>query len=94
MNHVNAQIWHFVQFLQLMCHDHLKTLSLENRASSGHMRTLSAQLSEAKATFLHDLRRSFFQETPFPREDMDVEGIVKRAVDIFDHKRKEIMNDN
>lgn len=62
------------------------------------MRTLSAQLSESKTTFLRDLRRAF-QEAPVPQEDdIDVEGVVKRAVDVFDHKRKEIlleiMNDN
>lgn len=62
------------------------------------MRTLSAQLSESKATFLRDLRR-FFQEAPVPQEeDMDIEGMVERAVGVFDQKRKEIlleiMNDN
>ncbi|TWW81970.1 L-seryl-tRNA(Sec) kinase [Takifugu flavidus] len=70
----------------------------ENGVSSGQMRTLSAQLSESKATFLRDLRR-VFQEAPVPQEDdMDVEGMVKRAVNVFDHRRKEIlleiMNDN
>uniref|UniRef100_H2TRI0 Phosphoseryl-tRNA kinase n=1 Tax=Takifugu rubripes TaxID=31033 RepID=H2TRI0_TAKRU len=78
--------------------NNLITFFLENGVSSGHMRTLSAQLSESKATFLRDLRR-VFQEAPVPQEDdMDIEGMVKRAVDVFDHKRKEIlleiMNDN
>lgn len=78
--------------------NNLITFFLENGVSSGQMRTLSAQLSESKATFLRDLRR-VFQEAPVPQEDdMDIEGMVKRAVDVFDHKRKEIlleiMNDN
>lgn len=86
----------FCHFRSLV--NNLITLSLENGVSSGHMRTLSAQLSESKATFLHDLRR-VFQEAPVPQEDdIDVEGMVKRALDAFDHKRKEmlleIMNDN
>lgn len=63
------------------------------------MKKLSAQLSESKATFLHDLRREVFQEAPFIREeDMDVERVVKRAMVTFDHKRTEILleiiNDN
>lgn len=67
-------------------------LSTENQVSSGHMKRLSAQLSESKATFLHDLRRTFFQEAPFPQEDdIDVEGVVKRAVAVFDRNRKEIL---
>lgn len=75
------------------------TLSLENRVSSSHMRTLSARLSESKATFLHDLRKKFFQEAPFTQtEHIDIEGMVKREVALFDHKRNEILleiiNDN
>lgn len=63
------------------------------------MRTLSAQLSESKATFLGDLRRRFFQEAPFTQaEHTDMEGMVKREVAAFDHKRNqillEIINDN
>lgn len=92
MNHINAQFQHFVMIIY-------RTLSLENRVSSSHMRTLSAQLSESKAIFLHDLRRKFFQEAPFRQaEHMDIEAMVKREVAVFDHKKKEILleiiNDN
>ena len=56
------------------------------------MRTLSAQLSESKAMFLHDLRRKFFQEAAFTQaENTDVEGIVKREVAVFDHRKTEIL---
>lgn len=68
------------------------TLSLENRVPSSRMRTLSAQLSESKAMFLHDLRRKFFQEATFTQaEHIDIEGLVKREVAVFDHKTKEIL---
>lgn len=56
------------------------------------MRTMAAQLNESKATFLQNLRRELLQESSFTREeDVDVERVVKKAVDVFDHKRKEIL---
>lgn len=63
------------------------------------MRILSAQLSESKATFLHDLRRKVFHEAPFTQaEHIDTDGMVKREVAVFDHKTNEILleiiNDN
>ncbi|XP_008288656.1 L-seryl-tRNA(Sec) kinase isoform X2 [Stegastes partitus] len=65
----------------------------ENHVSSEHMRSLAAQLNESKATFLHDLRKQFLQEVPFVQEEeIDVERVVKRAVDVFDDKKKEILS--
>lgn len=56
------------------------------------MRSMAAQLNESKATFLEKLRRELLQEASFPREeDIDVERVVKKAVDVFEHKRKEIL---
>uniref|UniRef100_A0A3P8TR82 Phosphoseryl-tRNA kinase n=1 Tax=Amphiprion percula TaxID=161767 RepID=A0A3P8TR82_AMPPE len=65
----------------------------ENHVHSEHMRSLAAQLNESKATFLHDLRKQFLQEAPFTQEEeIDVECVVKKAVDIFDEKKKEILS--
>uniref|UniRef100_A0A3Q3IG77 Phosphoseryl-tRNA kinase n=1 Tax=Monopterus albus TaxID=43700 RepID=A0A3Q3IG77_MONAL len=62
------------------------------RAPPDHMRSLATQLNESKATFLHNLRKQFIQEVSFTQEeDIDVERVVKRAVDVFDHERKEIL---
>lgn len=71
----------------------------ENRVSTELMRSLAAQLNETKATFLHSLRRQLLQDVPFTEEeDINVERMVKRAVDVFDHEKKEIllkiMNEN
>lgn len=57
-----------------------------------HMKSLAVQLNEAKATFLHNLRRQMLQEaTIIQGEDVDVESVVKRAVDVFDHEKNEII---
>ncbi|XP_039643447.1 L-seryl-tRNA(Sec) kinase isoform X1 [Perca fluviatilis] len=71
----------------------------ENQVAPKHMKSLAAQLNESKATFLHNLRRQLLQEASFAQEeDIDVERVVKRAVDVFDHEKKEIllriMNEN
>ncbi|XP_034716614.1 L-seryl-tRNA(Sec) kinase isoform X3 [Etheostoma cragini] len=71
----------------------------ENQVAPKHMKSLAAQLNESKATFLHSLRRQLLQEASFAQEeDMDVERVVKRAVDVFDHEKREIllriMNEN
>lgn len=99
MSHISAQLQHFARLCSSCVMIIYVTLSLENRVSPSHMRTLSAQFSECKATFLHDLRRKFFQEAPFIQaEHIDIEGMVKREVAVFDHKIKEILleiiNDN
>ena len=72
--------------------DHFVILTLENQVPPERMRSLAAQLNESKATFLHNLRRQMLQEASFTQEeDMDVERVVKRAVDVFDCERKEIL---
>lgn len=63
------------------------------------MRCLATELNRSKATFLQTLRRQLLQEAPFTREeDVDVERVVKRAVDVFDRERSDIllriMNEN
>ena len=56
------------------------------------MKSLAAQLNESKATFLHNLRSQLLQDATFTQEeDVDVERVVKRAADVFDHEKKEIL---
>uniref|UniRef100_UPI0037E86764 L-seryl-tRNA(Sec) kinase n=1 Tax=Semicossyphus pulcher TaxID=241346 RepID=UPI0037E86764 len=72
--------------------DAMKT-ARDNQVPPEHMRSLAAQLNESKATFLHNLRRQLLQEaTCIQEEDVDVERVVNRAVDVFDHERQEIMS--
>lgn len=67
-------------------------MSLENHADPEDMRSLATQLNQTKATFLHDLRKQLLPEAPFAQgEDIDTERVVKRAVDVFDHKKTEIL---
>lgn len=64
----------------------------ENHADPEDMRSLATQLNQAKATFLHNLRKQLLPEAPFAQgEDIDTERVVKRAVDIFDHQKTEIL---
>ncbi|KAM9336885.1 L-seryl-tRNA(Sec) kinase [Symphorus nematophorus] len=64
----------------------------ENQVPPEHMKSLAAQLNESKSTFLHNLRKQLLQEASFTQEeDIDVERVVKRAVDVFDCERKEIL---
>ncbi|XP_071319594.1 L-seryl-tRNA(Sec) kinase [Trachinotus anak] len=64
----------------------------ESQVPSEHMRSVAAQLNESKATFLHNLRIQLLQETSLTQEeDLDVERVVKRAVDVFDHEKREIL---
>lgn len=56
------------------------------------MRSLAAQLNESKATFLHNLRKQLLQEVRFTQdEDIDVERVVKTAVDVFEQEKREIL---
>lgn len=56
------------------------------------MRCLATELNRSKATFVQTLRRQLLQEAPFTREeDVDVERVVKRAVDVFDRERRDIL---
>ncbi|XP_028287783.1 L-seryl-tRNA(Sec) kinase [Parambassis ranga] len=64
----------------------------ENQSQPEHMRSLAAQLNESKATFLHDLRKQVLQEVPYIEEDTNVEHIVKKAIEIFEEKKNEILS--
>ncbi|XP_019939093.2 L-seryl-tRNA(Sec) kinase [Paralichthys olivaceus] len=64
----------------------------ENQVSSEHMRCLASQLNESKATFLRSLREQLLQDSSFTQEeDLDVERVVKSAVDVFDREKTEIL---
>lgn len=64
----------------------------ENQLLPELMRSLAAQLNESKATFLHNLRTQLLQEASFTQdEDIDMERVVKRAMDVFDLDTKEIL---
>ncbi|XP_008312795.1 L-seryl-tRNA(Sec) kinase [Cynoglossus semilaevis] len=64
----------------------------ENHVSPERMRFLAAQLGESKAVFLRNLRENVLQEMELTQgEDIDVERVVKRAVDVFDRSRKELL---
>ncbi|KAM3592154.1 uncharacterized protein V6R79_013837 [Siganus canaliculatus] len=64
----------------------------ENQLPPEHMRSLAAQLNETKTTFLQNLRKHWLQEASFTKEeDIDVESVVKRAVEAFDKEIKEIL---
>ncbi|KAM9425070.1 L-seryl-tRNA(Sec) kinase isoform 2-T2 [Pholidichthys leucotaenia] len=64
----------------------------ENRVSSDHMRILASQLNESKAAFLQNLRKQLLQDVNLiHQEDIDVEHTVKRAMDIFNDQKKQIL---
>lgn len=60
------------------------------------MRSLAAQLSESKATFLHNLGKHFLHEVPLQvpvqGEEINVEHAAKRAAEIFNDDLKEILS--
>uniref|UniRef100_A0A3Q3CWZ7 Phosphoseryl-tRNA kinase n=1 Tax=Haplochromis burtoni TaxID=8153 RepID=A0A3Q3CWZ7_HAPBU len=65
----------------------------ENKVPPERMRSLAAQLSESKATFLHNLRKHFLHEVPFIQgEEINVEHAAKRAAEIFNDDLKEILS--
>lgn len=69
------------------------SLILENKVPPERMRSLAAQLSESKATFLHNLRKHFLHEVPFiQEEEINVEHAAKRAAEIFNDDLKEILS--
>uniref|UniRef100_UPI003AABC12E L-seryl-tRNA(Sec) kinase-like n=1 Tax=Centroberyx gerrardi TaxID=166262 RepID=UPI003AABC12E len=64
----------------------------ENKVPPERMRSLAAELNESKTRFLHNLRKQFLQEVPVAKEDnIDVEHVVKTAVDVFDQEKKNIL---
>ncbi|XP_029383600.1 L-seryl-tRNA(Sec) kinase [Echeneis naucrates] len=65
----------------------------ENQVSSEHMRSVATQLNESKTTFLQNFKKQILQQTSFTQEeDLDVEHVVKKAVAVFDHEKKEILH--
>ncbi|CAJ1080262.1 L-seryl-tRNA(Sec) kinase [Xyrichtys novacula] len=71
--------------------DAMKTAK-ENQVPPTQMKSLAALLNESKTAFLHNLRGELLQESTFiQEEDMDVERVVKRAVDVFDHEKNKIL---
>lgn len=94
MSFINAThlTFYTVCYLQPKSNDHFVTLTLDNQVPSEHMKSLATQLNESKAAFLHDMRRQLLQEVPLiQEEDIDIEHVVKRAIDVFDRERKEIL---
>lgn len=70
----------------------LPFVTVENHADPEDMRSLATQLNQTKATYLHDLRKQLLLEAPFAQgENIDTERVVKRAVDIFDQQKTEIL---
>nr|XP_057918145.1 L-seryl-tRNA(Sec) kinase isoform X2 [Doryrhamphus excisus] len=64
-----------------------------NGVSSEHMKSLAAQLNESKAEFLLNVRKRFLQEASFiAEEELDVEHVMKRTVELFDHDVQEILS--
>ncbi|CAN9509177.1 unnamed protein product [Ophioblennius macclurei] len=87
----NSVIHQADQACRRLISDTMKT-ARENHLSSEDMRSVAAQLNETKATFLQKLRTQILEEMPFMQdEDVNVEFVVKKAVAIFDEKRKEIL---
>ncbi|XP_075999663.1 L-seryl-tRNA(Sec) kinase [Genypterus blacodes] len=64
----------------------------EHQVAPEHMRSMAAQLNESKTRFLHNLRTQFLQELLVSQdEDIDVEHVVKTAVNVFDQDKKDIL---
>ncbi|XP_029934258.1 L-seryl-tRNA(Sec) kinase [Myripristis murdjan] len=64
----------------------------ENKVDPKHMRSLAAELNESKTRFLHNLRKQFLQELPIAQgEDIDVEHVVKTAVEVFNQDKNKIL---
>ncbi|XP_041671405.1 L-seryl-tRNA(Sec) kinase isoform X2 [Cheilinus undulatus] len=72
--------------------DTMKT-ARENQVPPEKMKCLAARLNESKAAFLPNLRRQLLEDAAFLQdEELDVERVVKRAIDVFDRERKEILS--
>ncbi|XP_034050431.1 L-seryl-tRNA(Sec) kinase-like [Thalassophryne amazonica] len=64
----------------------------ENQGPPECVRTLAAQLNESKTRFLLNLRRQLLQDLSLtPEEDIDMENVVKRAVNVFDQEKRDIL---
>lgn len=64
----------------------------ESKMPPEHMRCLAAELNDSKTRFLQNLRKQVLQSLPItPGETIAVELLAKRAVDVFDQDKNEIM---
>ncbi|XP_030631582.1 L-seryl-tRNA(Sec) kinase [Chanos chanos] len=64
----------------------------ENTVSSESMKVLAKELNELKTRFLQDLRKQILHDLPVSAgEPLDVEGIVNRAVRVFNQERDDIL---
>ncbi|KAM4624061.1 L-seryl-tRNA(Sec) kinase [Polymixia lowei] len=64
----------------------------ENKVAPECMRLLATELNESKTRFLHNLRTQFLQKLPITQEeDIDMQHLVKTAVEVFDQDIKEIL---
>ncbi|KAM6951506.1 L-seryl-tRNA(Sec) kinase [Aplochiton taeniatus] len=65
----------------------------ESKVPPECMRSLSAELTESKTRLLHHLRKQALQGFPNTQgEDLDLEQVLKRAVDIFDQDKIKVMS--
>nr|XP_046189586.1 LOW QUALITY PROTEIN: L-seryl-tRNA(Sec) kinase-like [Oncorhynchus gorbuscha] len=62
----------------------------EHQLPPERMRSLAADFNESKSTFLQDLRRQVLRGLPLTQGE-DVEGVVNRAVDVFNKEKQEII---
>lgn len=64
----------------------------DNQAPSSTMRSLVSELNELKSKFLQDLKTRLLRDSPFTEsEDIDVERVVRAAVEVFDREKRDIL---
>ncbi|XP_052371279.1 LOW QUALITY PROTEIN: L-seryl-tRNA(Sec) kinase-like [Oncorhynchus keta] len=64
----------------------------EHQLPPERMRSLAADFNESKTTFLQDLRRQVLRGLPLTRgEDVEVERVVTRAVDVFNKEKRDLI---
>lgn len=65
----------------------------ESKVPPECMRSLSAELNESKTRLLHNLKKQVLQGFPNTQgEDFDLEQLLRRVVDIFDHDKIQVMS--
>lgn len=70
----------------------LLSVTVGNHAEPEDLRSLASQLNQTKATYIHDLRKQLLLVAPFTQgEDIDTDQVVKRAVEVFDQQKTEIL---
>lgn len=64
----------------------------DNKVPSSTLRSLASELNELKSKFLHDLKSRLLQDSPFSEsENIDMEQVVKTAVEIFDQDKRDVL---